>query len=296
MDEDWDLFAIVRSCQSSTNNTTSNSTTPSSINSTCDFNVELEYDAFSFPNIVQPITNEIQELNQLFTSFNPTNTTTTTSAHGINPYSPTHMAKCIGQQQHHLPSITSSSIWPNFVQEASTSTFNNFNNQHLQTIQKQDFQVPQSFQPQTPRSRKRKSQQGKMVCHVTADNLSADLWAWRKYGQKPIKGSPYPRNYYRCSSSKGCTARKQVERSNTEADMFIVTYTGDHNHPKPTHRNSLAGSTRTKSPTVQPATSISCQPNNTNSSPSSLGASVEEEEDMEVEMETDEEGEEGCEL
>lgn len=153
MDEDWDLFAIVRSCQPATNNTTSNSSMPSS--STSDLKVELEYDAFSFPNIVQPITNEIQELNQLFTSFNPTNTTTTTSAHGINPYSPTHMAKCIGQQQHHLPPINSSSIWPNFVQEAST--FNKFHNQHnqVQTIQKQEFQAPQIIQPQTPRSRKR---------------------------------------------------------------------------------------------------------------------------------------------
>lgn len=54
------------------------------------------------------------------------------------------------------------------------------------------------------------------------------------------------RNYYRCSSSKGCAARKQVERSNSDPNMFIVTYTGDHTHPRPTHRNSLAGSSRSK--------------------------------------------------
>lgn len=45
---------------------------------------------------------------------------------------------------------------------------------------------------------------------------------------------------------KGCAARKQVERSNTDPNIFIVTYTGEHMHPRPTHRNSLAGSTRNK--------------------------------------------------
>jgi len=59
------------------------------------------------------------------------------------------------------------------------------------------------------------------------------------------------RGYYRCSSSKGCLARKQVERNRSDPGMFIVTYTAEHNHPAPTHRNSLAGSTRQKTSTPQ---------------------------------------------
>ncbi|MQL98110.1 hypothetical protein Taro_030812 [Colocasia esculenta] len=109
-------------------------------------------------------------------------------------------------------------------------------------------QPPQRTPPHTPRPKRRKNQQKRVVCQVPADGLSADMWAWRKYGQKPIKGSPYPRGYYRCSSSKGCLARKQVERSRNDPGMFVITYTGEHNHPQPTHRNSLAGSTRQKFP------------------------------------------------
>lgn len=88
------------------------------------------------------------------------------------------------------------------------------------------------------------------------DELSSDVWAWRKYGQKPIKGSPYPRSYYRCSSSKGCSARKLVERSSSDPEIFIVTYTAEHSHAHPLRRNSLAGTTRSKFPKAFKSTSI----------------------------------------
>ncbi|KAJ1285243.1 hypothetical protein BS78_03G265100 [Paspalum vaginatum] len=65
---------------------------------------------------------------------------------------------------------------------------------------------------------------------VGEGNTPTDSWAWRKYGQKPIKGSPFPRAYYRCSSSKGCPARKQVERSRDDPAKVIVTYSFEHSH------------------------------------------------------------------
>jgi hypothetical protein len=36
------------------------------------------------------------------------------------------------------------------------------------------------------------------------------------------------RRYYRCSNSKECLAKKQVEKNKSDPTMFIVTYTGEH--------------------------------------------------------------------
>ncbi|KAK4435404.1 putative WRKY transcription factor 29 [Sesamum alatum] len=111
----------------------------------------------------------------------------------------------------------------------------------------------------TPKYKRRKNQHKRVVIQVSAEGLGSDMWAWRKYGQKPIKGSPYPRSYYRCSSLKGCLARKQVEQSCADPGMFIITYTAEHSHSKPTRRNCLAGTvrqkfpSRTKSPTSRTA-------------------------------------------
>ncbi|PKA65788.1 putative WRKY transcription factor 11 [Apostasia shenzhenica] len=61
-------------------------------------------------------------------------------------------------------------------------------------------------------------------------DIPPDEFSWRKYGQKPIKGSPYPRGYYKCSSLRGCPARKHVERAPDDPSMLIVTYEGEHRH------------------------------------------------------------------
>ncbi|KAI3756380.1 hypothetical protein L1987_56200 [Smallanthus sonchifolius] len=57
-----------------------------------------------------------------------------------------------------------------------------------------------------------------------------DGYSWRKYGQKDILGSKFPRSYYRCTYRyvHHCMARKQVQRTNEDPTVFEITYKGQH--------------------------------------------------------------------
>uniref|UniRef100_A0A0D6QVU5 WRKY domain-containing protein n=1 Tax=Araucaria cunninghamii TaxID=56994 RepID=A0A0D6QVU5_ARACU len=59
-----------------------------------------------------------------------------------------------------------------------------------------------------------------------------DGYRWRKYGQKAVKNSPYPRSYYRCTNNK-CSVKKRVERSSDDPATVITTYEGQHSHHSP---------------------------------------------------------------
>ncbi|XP_047339288.1 WRKY transcription factor 71-like [Impatiens glandulifera] len=59
-----------------------------------------------------------------------------------------------------------------------------------------------------------------------------DGYRWRKYGQKAVKNTTFPRSYYRCTAQK-CTVKKHVERSFQDPTVVITTYEGRHNHPIP---------------------------------------------------------------
>ncbi|KAI4340904.1 hypothetical protein MLD38_025698 [Melastoma candidum] len=57
-----------------------------------------------------------------------------------------------------------------------------------------------------------------------------DGLSWRKYGQKDIHGSRFPRGYYRCThkATQGCLATKQVQQSDKDPSVFEITYRGKH--------------------------------------------------------------------
>lgn len=68
------------------------------------------------------------------------------------------------------------------------------------------------------------------VTSAGGGNSSDDGYTWRKYGQKHVKGSEYPRSYYKCTHPK-CTMKKKVERS-PDGQITEIVYKGAHNHPK----------------------------------------------------------------
>ncbi|KAL2556484.1 putative WRKY transcription factor 23 [Forsythia ovata] len=59
-----------------------------------------------------------------------------------------------------------------------------------------------------------------------------DGYRWRKYGQKAVKNSPFPRSYYRCTNAS-CSVKKRIERSLNDPTIVMTTYEGQHTHPSP---------------------------------------------------------------
>lgn len=78
----------------------------------------------------------------------------------------------------------------------------------------------------------------KIIVQTTSEvDLLDDGYRWRKYGQKVVKGNPYPRSYYKCTY-QGCNVRKHIERAASDPKAVVTTYEGKHNHDVPAARTS----------------------------------------------------------
>ncbi|KAK8545743.1 hypothetical protein V6N13_067010 [Hibiscus sabdariffa] len=76
------------------------------------------------------------------------------------------------------------------------------------------------------------TQSGQSDHRVTGSStISDDGYNWRKYGQKHVKGSEFPRSYYKCTHPN-CEVKKLFERSH-DGQITEIIYKGTHDHPKP---------------------------------------------------------------
>ncbi|KAL6529443.1 Transcription factor [Orobanche gracilis] len=69
------------------------------------------------------------------------------------------------------------------------------------------------------------------VSLVPPEKTPDDGYNWRKYGQKLVKGSEFPRSYYKCTYPN-CEVKKIFERS-PSGHITEIVYKGSHDHPKP---------------------------------------------------------------
>ncbi|KAH0673044.1 hypothetical protein KY284_024131 [Solanum tuberosum] len=86
-----------------------------------------------------------------------------------------------------------------------------------------------TFSMKTPltQTRTSKTQSIRLTYELLQEELINDIWTWRK-------------NYYKCSTSKHCEAKKQIEESPKDENIFLVSCSGEHNHDPPMNRIYLA--------------------------------------------------------
>uniref|UniRef100_A0A7N0T2D6 WRKY domain-containing protein n=1 Tax=Kalanchoe fedtschenkoi TaxID=63787 RepID=A0A7N0T2D6_KALFE len=87
------------------------------------------------------------------------------------------------------------------------------------------------LKPKKKNQKKEKEPRFAFMTKSEVDHLD-DGYRWRKYGQKAVKNSPFPRSYYRCTSPS-CAVKKRVERSSEDSTIVVTTYEGQHTHLSP---------------------------------------------------------------
>ncbi|KAM0962537.1 hypothetical protein ACFX13_022069 [Malus domestica] len=134
------------------------------------------------------------------------------------------------------------------ISSSSNEAAANNNEGQITKLQEEeaDEQDPEKTQKQLkPKKKNQKRQREPRFAFMTkseVDNLD-DGYRWRKYGQKAVKNSPYPRSYYRCTTA-GCGVKKRVERLSDDPSTVVTTYEGQHTHPSPITQRGTMGIAR----------------------------------------------------
>ncbi|KAJ9555095.1 LOW QUALITY PROTEIN: hypothetical protein OSB04_009709 [Centaurea solstitialis] len=135
------------------------------------------------------------------------------------------------------PTQNSSSISSSSNEAANNVDQENINRRSAQEedieddIDDQEKTTNKQLKPKKKNPKKQREPRFAFMTKSEIDHLD-DGYRWRKYGQKAVKNSPFPRSYHRCTSV-ACGVKKRVERSSEDPSIVITTYEGTHTHPYP---------------------------------------------------------------
>ncbi|MCD7448572.1 hypothetical protein HAX54_044176 [Datura stramonium] len=101
----------------------------------------------------------------------------------------------------------------------------------LQDGEQDQHKYKKQLKPNKKNQKKEREPRFAFMTKSEVDHLD-DGFRWRKYGQKAVKNSPFPRSYYRCTTPS-CGVKKRVERSIPDPSIVVTTYEGTHTHPCP---------------------------------------------------------------
>ncbi|XP_022876423.1 probable WRKY transcription factor 23 [Olea europaea var. sylvestris] len=97
--------------------------------------------------------------------------------------------------------------------------------------EEQKQKTEKQLKPKKTSQKRQREQRFAFMTKSEVDHLE-DGYRWRKYGQKAVKNSPFPRSYYRCTNAS-CSVKKRIERCLYDPTIVMTTYEGQHTHPSP---------------------------------------------------------------
>ncbi|KAK1387475.1 WRKY transcription factor [Heracleum sosnowskyi] len=152
------------------------------------------------------------------------------------------------QQQQQQPLVSAVAETSEVVNDAETPNSSSICTSSTHDAVKDDQQSKRSthvgknkkmLKPEKKITKKQRGPRFAFMTKTDIDHLD-DGYRWRKYGQKAVKNSPFPRSYYRCTSPS-CGVLKRVERSSTDPSIVVTTYESNHNHLCPVAHPGLYG-------------------------------------------------------
>lgn len=134
-----------------------------------------------------------------------------------------------------VPVQPENSIWSQNIEPAKVESLNRTTLLHPRDSSRKDAE---HSPPPNEQQDEESDQRGGGDDTVVGGGPTKDGYNWRKYGQKQVKGSEYPRSYFKCTHTN-CPVKKKVEQAR-DGQITKIIYKGTHNHAIPTPNRRLA--------------------------------------------------------